>query len=134
MLRLLKVRYGIDSTYHLQSDGGEWGVWSSVLGKPLERFQDGYMASRTAMGCGSAGLTALYALPALRGKYFIALTLIFTFAGSFGIVDFLRWRIDPVKSNTARLLSVLLDLPEAKNLRAGRNSIPGAVALEVDGE
>jgi len=132
--RLLKVRYGVETTHHLQSDDSEWGVWYSVLGEPLKRFQEGYMASRTALGCGFAGLTALYALPALRGKYFIALSLVFTFAGCFGIVDLLRWRIDPVKSTTARLLSVLLELRQATDVseRQDSNSMP--VAMEADGE
>jgi len=130
--RLLKVQYGIDRNYGLQLDDSEWGVWYSALGKPLKGFQEGYMASRTSLGCGLAGLTALYASPALRGKYFIALSLIFTFAGCFGTVDLVRWRIDPIKRSMARLLSVLLELREATNITERRDSESVTVAIEAD--
>jgi hypothetical protein len=65
--RLLKVRYGIDKIYSGQFDEGELGVWYSVLGKPVKGFQEAIMVMRTFLGCGLAGLTALYASPALRG-------------------------------------------------------------------
>jgi hypothetical protein len=132
--RLLKVRYGIDGNHGLQLDDSEWGVWYSVLGKPMKRFQEAAMASRTFLACGLAGLTALYASPALRGRYFIALSLIFTFAGCFGSVELLRWRIDPAKSGTARLQSVLLELREATDVTEKQDSDSIAVPIEADAE
>jgi hypothetical protein len=110
--RLLKVRYGIDRKLG-QWDDGEWGVWYSALGKPLKEFQEASMSSRTYLGCGLAGLAAIYASPMLRGRYFVALCLILTFAGCFASIDLARWKFDPVRRSMARLRSVLLELSEA---------------------
>lgn len=131
--RLLKVRYGIDRRHDLLDDG-EWGVWYSALGKPLRGFQEASMVSRTFLACGLAGLAALYASPALRGRYFISLCLIFTFAGCFISVDLVRWRINPVRQSMERLRSVLLELSEAGTTAEGRNSDPVAVAIDADKE
>ena len=120
--RLLKVRYGIDRKYGGQLDDGEWGVWYSVLGKPLKVFQETLMVSRTFLGCGLAGFTALYALPVLRRRYFLALCVIFAFAGCFASVDLARWRFDPVRRSMARLRSVLLELSEASPTTEKTNS------------
>lgn len=112
--RLLKIRYGIERgrNFDIWNDG-EWGVWYSALGKPLKNFQEAGMAARTFLGCGFAGLTALYALPSLRGAYFIALCSIFTFIGGFISVDLFRWKTNAVRKSMARLQSVLLELSEA---------------------
>ena len=132
--RLLKVRYGIDSSDVGQWDDSEWGTWYSVLGKRLKEFQEAGMASRTFLGCGLAGLTALYASPPLRGRYFIALCLIFTFAGCFLSVNLLRWRTNPVRRSTVRLQSVLLELSEASTISDRRNSDSGAAGINPDEE
>jgi len=134
--RLLKVRYGIDRTrnYSGQWDDSEWGVWYSALGKPLKGFQEASMASRTFLGCGLAGLTALCASPALRGRYFIALCLIFTFAGCFGSVDLVRWKINPVRRGMVRLQSVLLELSEASVITEKRNDDSTKVRINADEE
>jgi hypothetical protein len=113
--RLLKARYGIDRKFG-GLDDGEWGVWYSVLGKPLKAFQEALMVSRTLWGCGLAGLTALYAWPVLRERYFIAMCVICTFAGCYASVNINLWRFDPVKRSTARLQSVLLELSEARTV------------------
>jgi hypothetical protein len=111
--RLLRVRYGIDRKFGGQWDDGEWGAWYSVLGKPLKDFQEASMSSRVFLGCGLAGFTALYASPPLRGRYFIALCLVFSFAGCLASVSLARWKFDPVRRSLARLRSVLLELSEA---------------------
>jgi hypothetical protein len=132
--RLLKVRYGIDSSDVGQSDDSEWGTWYSTLGKPLKGLQEAAMASRTFLACGLAGLTALYALPSLRGRYFIALCIIFTFAGCFLSVDLLRWKINPVRRSTVRLQSVLLELSEASTIAERRTSGSGTAEMGPDEE
>jgi len=132
--RLLKVRYGIDSSEVGQWDDSEWGTWYSALGKPLKGLQEAAMSSRTFLGCGLAGLTALYASPSLRGGYFIALCLIFTFAGCFLSVDLLRWRINPVKRSTVRLQSVLLELSEASTIVDRRNGDSVTAGINLDEE
>jgi hypothetical protein len=109
--RLLKVRYGIE--FGGQSDEGEWGAWYSVLGKPLKQFNEASLYARTFLGCGLAGFTALYALPQLRERYFVALCLIFTLGGCFTSVGLARWRFNPVRRSLARLRSVMLELSEA---------------------
>ncbi len=133
--RLLRVRYGIDRRFGGQWDDGEWGVWYSALGKPLKEFKEASMSSRTFLGCGLAGFTALYASPPLRGRYFVALCLIFTFAGCFSSVDLARWKFDPVRRSMARLRSVLLELSEASVMTEKPNSDPGkgsSVSIDTD--
>jgi hypothetical protein len=132
--RLLKVHYGIDSSDVGQWDDSEWGTWNSVLGKPLKGLREAAMASRTFLGCGLAGLTALYASPSLRGRYFIALCVIFTFAGCFLSVDLLRWRTNPVRRSTVRLQSVLLELSEASTITDRGNGDSGAAGINPDEE
>jgi len=134
--RLLKVRYGIDVGRDMQRDDIEWGVWYSVLGKPLKGFQEASMSSRVFLGCGLAGFTAVYALSALRGRYFIALCIIFTFAGCFTSVDLARWRFNPVKRSIARLRSILLELSEASTMaeKPSSDSGKGASIDANDGE
>lgn len=110
--RLLKARYGIDRRIGRYGDDGEWGVWYSALGRPLNEFKEASLASRTYLGCGLAGFTALYAVPPLRERYFVALCLVFTFAGCFASVGLARWKFDPVRKSMARLRSVLLELSE----------------------
>lgn len=135
--RLLKVRYGIDRSREslgARWDDSEWGVWYSALGKPLRNFQEASIVSRTFLGCGLAGLTALYALPALRGRYFIALCATFTFGGCFSSVDLLLWRIKPVRRGIARLKSVLLELSEAGVVTERRQVDSVNAAIDADEE
>jgi hypothetical protein len=126
--RLLRVRYGIDRRFGGHWDDGEWRVWYSALGKPLKEFNEASMSSRTFLGCGLAGFTALYASPPLRAWYFVALCLIFTFAGCFSSVDLARWKFDPVRWSMARLRSVLLELSEASTLTEKPNTGKGSSA------
>jgi hypothetical protein len=134
--RLLKVRYGIDRgrNYGGQWDDSEWGVWYSALGKPLKGLQEASLVSRTFLACGLAGLTALYASPALRGRYFIALCAIFTFVGCFGYVNLVRWRTNPVRSAVVRLQSVLLELSETGVTAKGANRESAIVVAEAEEE
>jgi hypothetical protein len=132
--RLLKVRYGINARKERWEDG-EWGVWYWVLGKPPSELQEAAIVLRTFLSCGLAGLTALYAVPALRERYFTALCLIFAFAGGFGSVDMTRWRVNPVRRAVTRLRSVLAELSEggaSSEKRRGGDSAPGE--LEADNE
>jgi hypothetical protein len=134
---LLKVRYGIDRTAASLSprwDDSEWGVWYSALGKPLRDFQEASIVSRTFLGCGLAGLTALYALPALRGRYFIALCATFTLGGCFSSVDLLLWRVRPVRRGVARLKSVLLELSEASAIAERRKGDSASIGIDADGD
>ena len=133
--RLLKVRYGIDRTriHGGQWDDSEWRVWYSALGKPLKGLQEASMVSRTFLGCGLAGLTALYASPALRGRYFIALCFIFTFAGCFTSVDLLQWKVNPVRRGMERLQSVLLELSEASAITERRDD-DSSLGIDADEE
>jgi len=111
--QLLKRGYGIDRTQDLwHSDGGEWRVWYSVLGKPLKGFQEALMTMRTILGCGLAGFSALYVSSALRERYFITLCVVFTFTGCFLSIDLAKWKMDPIRSSYARLRAVLLELSE----------------------
>jgi hypothetical protein len=128
--RLLKARYGIDRRIGGNGDDGEWGVWYSALGRPLKDFKEASLASRTTLGCGLAGFTALYASPPLRERYFVALCLVFTFAGCFASIGLARWKFDPVRKSMARLRSVLLELSEANTTteKASGDSEKGSTA------
>jgi hypothetical protein len=111
--QLLKRRYGIDvSGEPWQSTRRDWGVWFSVLGKPLDAFREASMTMRTFLACGLAGFSALHASPDLRGPYFITLCVVFTFSGCFLAWNLTKWRMDPLKSSISRLQSVLLELSE----------------------
>jgi hypothetical protein len=112
---LLKRRYGIDRNWERwSSDGSEWGVWYSVLGKPPTTAQEALMTMRTILGCGLAGFSALYVSPTLRGLYFIILCVVFTLSGCYLSFDLVKWRMDPLRSSFARLRSVLLELSETQ--------------------
>jgi hypothetical protein len=112
--QLLKTQHGIDRTF--RRDESEWGVWYIVLGKPLKDFGEASMVAKTFLATGLAGLTALYALPSLRVRYFLALSLVFTLAGLFTAVNLALWRFNPAKLSLARLRSVLLGLSEPRTM------------------
>lgn len=111
--QLLKTRYGIERGFH--GEENEWGVWYAVLGKSPKVFQEAPIVSRCFLACGLAGFTALYALPPLRHRYFVALSVVFAFPGLITMVNLARWKFNPVKRSLERLQSVLLELSEAKN-------------------
>lgn len=108
--RLLRERYGMEETWDL--DANEWWVWYSVLGKPLKWFQEAILGSRTFLGCGLAGFTALYAAPALRERYFIALCSVFALSGLLVSFDLAFWNFSPLRRSLIRLKSVVLELSE----------------------
>lgn len=121
--QVLEKRYGIDLAPLLRhSDGSEWTVWYSALGKPGKGFKEASLASRVFIACGLAGITALTAAPALRGWYFIGLCFVFTFAGFYVAVDLARWRMSPVRRTMGRLQSMLLELSEVNTATEKRKS------------
>jgi len=120
--QLLKTQYGIDRTF--DRDESEWGVWYMVLGKPLKDFGEASMVAKTFLGTGLAGLTALYALQSLRIRYFLALSLVFTFAGLFMSVNLALWRFSPAKSSLARLRSVLFRTFRTEGREGGQAGRP----------
>ncbi len=113
--RLLKARYGIECDDTLSHSREELHVWFSVLGKPLTQYKEGLILGRTSLACGLAGFTALWWTPILRERFFLALCGVFAFTGCWIAVNQLRWTIDPVKLNTLRLQSVLLDLADVQS-------------------
>ena len=114
-MQFLKQRYGIDKTAnHRLSMDHHWEVWYTVLGKPPAELQEAVMSMRTVLGCGLAGLSALYICPSLRNRYFIAVTVVFTASGCYQLFDLAKWRQDQVRVGLARLNSVLTELAEAK--------------------
>ena len=108
--KLLKKRYGIKIPWQFDSEGGDWGVWYSTLGEPPKWFPEAKMASRTMLGSGLAGFTALYASPVLRERYFIGLCSLFVFAGLFATFDLILWELNPVRRSLLNLRSVLGEL------------------------
>lgn len=92
--QLLNKGYGIELTGHTQN-GDNWSVWYSVLGYPVKWVQEGILTSRTCLGCGLAGFTALYASPALRERYFIALCSAFALPSLLVSFDLAFWNFDP---------------------------------------
>lgn len=110
---LLKVRYGITRNFGGGPEAqAEWKVWPWILGKPLKGLQEAALASRVFLGCGIAGLTALYATPALRNRYFVFLSSLFALAGFLVTVDLARCRIVPGRRSWIQLQSVLLELSQ----------------------
>ena len=118
--RLLKERYGIKAAWRLQKDGSDWGVWYSVLGKPLIWAQEEMLSSRTLLGCGLAGFTALYAAPALRERYFVALCCAFALPGLFVSWELALWNFNAVRRSMLQLKSILLELSESTSSTNGK--------------
>jgi len=111
--QLLVRRFGIDP-----SKGPwdwvdlEWQVWLSVLGKQPPVFREAFLTMRTFLGCGLAEISALYISPALRNRYFVAISVVFIISGCFQSLDFAKRRHEPMRSSLARLVSVLVELAE----------------------
>jgi len=115
-MQLLKQRYGIDkSASHRLLMDHEWEVWYSVLGKPPVMLQEAVMTMRTILGCGLAGLSALYVSPGLRNRYFITIAVVFTVSGCYQLFDLAKWQQDRVRVGLARLRSVLTELAETNS-------------------
>ena len=115
--KLLERRYGIDG---LRAGGtnGEWGVWYSVLGKPLKGYRESLNAGRTTLASGLAGFCAIGSASGLQQPYFIAMCSVFTFCGLWtALNNFFVFR-KPVNIDVFRLRAVLQELqelsPEAK--------------------
>ena len=116
--QLLRRRYGIE----LAPDDGAWGIWPSVVGKPLKPLQEGTMGARTLLGCGLAGFTALYIAPALRERYFVALCSVFAVSGLLSSFSLAFWNFNPVRGSLLRLRSVLSELEEGTTATERRNA------------
>lgn len=116
--RLLEKRYGIEVRRQLEP---EVGVWYSVLGKPLKSVQESVLVSRVFLSCGLAGLTALYATPALRERHFITLSTAFAVLGLWVSIHFAFWSFDPVRKSLLQLKSVLLELSENPTFTDGQH-------------
>lgn len=130
--QLLKRGYGIDRSKHHWPEG-ESEVWYMVLGKPSATFQEALMTTRTFIGCGLAGFSALYVSPALRDRYFIPLCVVFTFVGCYQSFDLAKWRQHPVRNSIAHLRSVLSELSETQTAAKKEESSPTEKTdLEID--
>jgi hypothetical protein len=91
------------------------------------------MTTRTFIGCGLAGFSALYVSPALRDRYFIPLCVVFTFAGCYQSFDLAKWRQHPVRNSIAHLRSVLSELSETQTAAKKEESSPTErTDLEID--
>ena len=132
--QLLKKRYGIENDPGPGPwDGEVWQVWHSVLGKPLMDFRGATIGARIFLGSGLAGFTALYAIPPLRQRYFVVLSLLLALAGLFTAVSLASWRFNAVKWNISRLRSVLMELSEA-NEKQRSDSVEDSSATISTGE
>jgi hypothetical protein len=111
--QLLIRRYGITPS---KGPGAwvdlEWQVWLSTLGKQPPVFREALLTMRTLLGCGLAQLSALYILPALRNRYFVAITVAFIASGCVQSLDFAKLKYDPMRHSLARLMFVLAELAE----------------------
>lgn len=111
--QLLVRRYGINPS---KGPGDwvdlEWQVWLSVLGKQPPVFREALLTMRTFLGCGLAEISALYVSPALRNRYFIAISVVFIASGCFQSLDFAKRRYEPMRSSLTRLVSLLVELAE----------------------
>jgi hypothetical protein len=108
-LILLIRRYGIAPKASLESNS-EWQVWLSILGKQPRWFSGAFLAMLTYLGCGFAGLFALYMSPVLRNSYFVVLSAVFVAYGCIQSWTFARLRYDPIRQGVACLVSMLTEL------------------------
>jgi hypothetical protein len=110
---LLKRKYGITpSKGQWEWVDQEWQAWLSILGKAPPTFREAFLSMRTFLGCGLAELAALYICPALRNRYFVAITAVFLVAGCFQSLDFARRRGEPIRRSLSLLLALLEELSE----------------------
>jgi hypothetical protein len=124
--KLLERRYGIDAERAGGPDG-EWGVWYSVLGKPIPQLRESLNAARIVLASGLAGFCALGAAPNLVQRYFIAMCSVFTFCGLWTpVYNFLQWR-NPVNKEVLTLRCILLELQELSP-----ESKPGGISAKGD--
>jgi hypothetical protein len=108
---LLERRYGI-SRDRAHGPNGEWGVWYSVLGKPVKEYIEARSAGRVTLASGLAGFGALSLAPSLMQRHFVAMCSVFVFCGLWtSIRNFLQFR-KRVNFETLRLMSVMLELQE----------------------
>jgi hypothetical protein len=132
--QLLKRRYGIDKgENHRLVMEHEWEVWYSVLGKPPVILQEAVMTMRTILGCGLAGLSALYVSPGLRNRYFITIAIVFTVSGCYQLFDLAKWQQDRVRVGLARLRSVLSELAETtSDVKKGADDSDKGFEMTID--
>jgi hypothetical protein len=135
--QLLIRRYGINPTSSGPGDWVdlEWQAWLTVLGKQPPAFREALLAMRTFLGCGLAAFAALYILPVLRNRYFIALSLVFAASGCYQSMEFARLRFQPVRSSIARLASILFELAETNaRTNEGDNGLRKEPSLAIDSD
>jgi hypothetical protein len=111
--QLLMRRYGITPSRGLSEPVDlEWQVWLSILGKQPPGLRETFLMMRTFLGCGLAGLSALYISPALRNSYFVAISVVFAASGCVQSWSFSKLKYDPMRQSLSRLASVLVELAE----------------------
>lgn len=127
--QLLIRRYGITPSKGLPgSVDSEWQVWLSILGKQPPGYREAFLAMLTFLGCGLAGLSALYISPALRNPYFVAMSVVFATYGCVQSWIFAKLNHDPMRQGLFRLMWLLAELSEtnasAKNPEVGPDKRP----------
>jgi hypothetical protein len=121
--QLLSRRYGITPSKGLgEMVDLEWQAWLSVLGKQPLRFRGAFLTMRTFIGCGLAELAALYFSPALRNRYFLAITVVFVASGAFQSWDLAKWKYEPMRGSLARLAAILVELAETNTVAKQRDN------------
>jgi hypothetical protein len=112
--QILKRKYGVTPRAgQLPWVEHEWQAWLAVLGKAPPGIHAAFLTMRTFLGCGLAELAALYIVPALRNRYFVAMTGVLLAAGWFQSLSFARRRSEPMRASLIRLLVLMEDLAEA---------------------
>jgi len=89
--------------------------------QPL-RFRGAFLTMRTFIGCGLAELAALYFSPALRNRYFLAITVVFVASGAFQSWDLAKWKYEPMRGSLARLAAILVELAETNTVAKQRDN------------
>jgi hypothetical protein len=106
--KLLERRYGIGLDQPLGPE--EWEVWFSFLGRPIERLIESMNAGRIILACGVAGFSSLGFAPRLIQRYFISMCSVFVFCGLWQAGWYLLQIRNPIKRDSLRLKSILLEL------------------------
>jgi hypothetical protein len=133
--QLLIRRYGISPRTGPSSSADlEWQVWLSVLGKPLESVRESFLAMRTFLACGLAELSALYVSPALRNRYFVAISVTFIAFGCVQSWSFAKLKYEPVRSSLTRLASLMAELSEAKTATKEEERGPEKSTIAINTE
>jgi hypothetical protein len=140
--QLLERKYGVTpSKGQWEWVDQEWQAWLAVLGKAPVGFRESRLTLRTFLGCGFAELAVLNIAPALRNRYFAAMSAALLLGGTLQSLSLAKRRWEPMWAGFTRLLLLMEELaetgaasPEKKKHPSTELSLAVGIDKKEDGE